>query len=263
MNDSDIHVVAVPCFSGAPWDLRSFPKLAKKYHATTIKLPEASDSVAQHAEAVIAELQRHSNVVLVGDSFGALVSLEVALRRPQSLVALVLSGGFASDPNTSVIGRIRAWFAQALPRGWYDRVTLRAHASALASPHDAGAEVPWSARESRALFLRHTPWESYVGRLRAVRTADYRDRLIEIDVPTLILTPAFDNLVGPKATAELRDGIRGSEEVVLEGTGHMFRFTHPRKYEAAVAHFIETRVSIPDIHGSISDKVVNGIREGL
>jgi len=242
MKRSGIHVVTVPCFSGAPWDLKRFPRLVRAYGATTLALPERVDTVEAHADAAIAEVDRYPDVVLVGDSFGAFVALAAALRHPRSLRGLVLSGGFASDPNISVIGRMRAWFARTLPRAWYKGITLRAHAAALASPHDVAAEVPWSKKKSRQLFVENTPWESYVGRLRAIRGVDYRARLAEIDVPTLILSPSFDKLVGREATDTLRAGIRGAAEVVLESTGHMFRFTHPHRYEEAVARFIETRV---------------------
>jgi pimeloyl-ACP methyl ester carboxylesterase len=242
MNSAGIHVVAVPCFSGAPWDLNYFPRLVEAYDASTLELPNGVDTTEAHADAVMAEVEQHSNVVLVGDSFGALVSLAVALRRPRSLSGLVLSGGFARDPNTSLIARVRAWFARTLPRALYRGITLRAHAAALASPHDAAAEVPWSKTKSRVLFAECTPWESYVGRMRAVRAADYRSRLAEIRVPTLILSPAYDKLVGRQATEELRNGIPCSEEIVLEGTGHMFRFTHPHRYEKAVLRFIESRI---------------------
>jgi pimeloyl-ACP methyl ester carboxylesterase len=254
MSGAGIHVVTVPCFSGAPWDLKNFPGLVRAYDATTLALPEQVDTVEANVDAVIAEVDRYTKVVLVGDSFGAFVALAAALRHPRSLRGLVLSGGFASDPNTSAIGRMRAWFARTLPRAWYKSVTLRAHAAALASPHDAAAEVPWSRKKSRQLFAENTPWESYVGRLRAIRGVDYRARLAEIDVPTLILSPSFDKLVGFEATEILRDRIPGAQDVVLDRTGHMFRFTHPRRYEAAVARFIETRVanipSLPTMRGS-------------
>jgi pimeloyl-ACP methyl ester carboxylesterase len=245
MKRSGIHVITVPCFSGAPWDLKSFPGLAKAYRTITLALPDGVDTVEANAAVVTAQVDRYPEVVLVGDSFGAFVALAVALRHPLSLRGLVLSGGFASDPNTSLIGRMRAWFARTLPRVLYKGVTLRAHAAALASPHDDNAEVPWSKKKSRQLFAENTPWESYIGRLRAIHGADYGARLAGIDVPTLILSPSFDKLVGREATDTLRDGIRGAEEVVLKNTGHMFRFTHPHRYEEAVSHFIETRVAQP------------------
>ncbi len=232
-------VLAVPCFSGAPWDLAAFPRLGAQHELRTLALPEAVSDIDGYVDAVLEALPSNRPTVLVGDSFGALVSIGVAARRPPSLRALVLSGGFAADPNTSTVGRIRAFFGRSLPRFLYRAVTLRAHAAALSSPHDASAEVPWDRGKSRALFLTHTPWESYVARLRAIRGLDLRPLLPKIRVPSLILSPSYDKLVGREATDALLGGIAGANEVVLDGTGHMLRFTHPRRYEAAVLRFLD------------------------
>jgi pimeloyl-ACP methyl ester carboxylesterase len=67
--------------------------------------------------------------------------------------------------------------------------------------------------------------------------ADYRAILGNIDVPTLILTPEDDTLIGPDAARVLREGIRNSVGVVLERTGHMFRLSHPTRYAEAIRNF--------------------------
>jgi hypothetical protein len=43
-------------------------------------------------------------------------------------------------------------------------------------------------------------------------------------------------------------GIRGSKELVLPRTGHMFRFSHPGAYSTAVAWFLRTALEpgMPD-----------------
>jgi pimeloyl-ACP methyl ester carboxylesterase len=107
-------LVFVPCFSGAPW---SAEQLAPYGDAPkrTLRLPEGVDDMeryADHAEKVVADLD---DWVLVGDSFGANITLALATRRPKGLRALVLSGGFAANPVDSkpwkalmrVIGKAR------------------------------------------------------------------------------------------------------------------------------------------------------------
>ena len=112
------------------------------------------------------------------------------------------------------------------------------HAFNLSSRFDVEGENPWSAARTREFFVRETPHQAYVNRIRAVRNADYRQVLNRINVPTLILTPEEDRLIGREAAQILLNGIRGSVEVVLPRTGHMFRFSHPGAYSSAVAAFL-------------------------
>lgn len=235
-------VVTVPCFSGAPWELERLEPLAHRPLLTS-RLPEGLDTVEQYADVLQTQLADLGDHVLVGDSFGAVIALAVAVRRPERLRGLVLSGGFAADPVTAPIARLRVAAARAMPKALYRAVTLRFHAAALASPHDGEGQVPWSRADSRRLFLEHTPHASYVARSHAAFAADYVSRLHLINVPTLVLTPSHDKLIGPQAAARLVAGIPDAREVVLERTGHMFRFSHPRDYAQAIDDFLAAGVS--------------------
>lgn len=234
-------VVTVPCFSGAPWSLDQLTPLAD-HPLRTMRLPERLDGIEAYADFVAEQVADLDEYVLVGDSFGAVVALAFATRRPAALRALVLSGGFAANPVTNPLVKAKVSAARFLPGGLYRQVTLRFHAQSLASPHDRDGQVPWSQADSRALFLENTPWESYVARAKAAFSADYRDRLQAVEVPTLILTPSYDHLIGEDAAKLMLAGIPDAQEVVLEDTGHMFRFSHPVTYARAVHDFLETRV---------------------
>lgn len=235
-------LVLVPCLSGAPWDLETLTPL-HDWPLRTFALPDDVDDVERYADHVAHQVRGLGRYVLVGDSFGALVSLALAARRPRGLAGLVLSGGFASPPIVDPWLRLKVRAAGLLPGPLYRHLTLRMHAAALSSRHDAEGEVPWTDRDSRALFLEHTPWRSYVGRTRASLRAQYADALPRIDVPTLILTPEDDRLVGPEAARALLEGIPDATETVLPRTGHMFRFSHPRTYAREVASFAIERVA--------------------
>ena len=99
-------------------------------------------------------------------------------------------------------------------------------------------------RQTRRLFLDNTPWRSYVARADAALRADYTTQLTGIDVPTLILTPEHDILIGEDAATVLRTGIPDAVEHVLPRTGHMLRFTHPRRYAAHIAEFLRSRLPV-------------------
>lgn len=232
-------IVTVPCFSGAPWELDQLTPLAD-HDLTTMRLPDHLDDIEAYADVVADRVAGLDDYVLVGDSFGAVVALAFATRRPAGLRALVLSGGFAADPVTDPITRAKLRLSRYLPGPLYRQMVLRFHAASLASPHDLDGQIPWTATDSRGLFLDHTPHAAYVNRARAAFSADYRDRLANIDVPTLILTPSHDQLIGEHAARVMLDGIDDATEVVLADTGHMFRFSHPVTYATAIRDFLAT-----------------------
>src|SRR5262245_9013260 len=106
-------LVTVPCFSGAPWDAQQLAPLG----SYPVRLPEAIDEVEGYADFVAAQVADLSDYVLVGDSFGAVVSLTLALRQPAGLRGLVLSGGFAANPLPkwkSVAGSSSRYLGEAL-----------------------------------------------------------------------------------------------------------------------------------------------------
>lgn len=227
----------IPCFSGSPWDLKRLEPLAHR-PLRTARLPEGLADIQAYADVIARELEALDNVVLVGDSFGALVGMSVAARRPDNLRALVLSGGFAANPVKSILVRLMAKLLPLLRGPLYRHGVLRYHASNLSSPYDAEGDVPWSRALSRKLFLDNTPHLSFVARTRAALSADLRPRLSAINVPTLILTPSYDRLIGEEAAREMLRLIPGAGEVVLERTGHMFRFSHPRRYAQTIEKFL-------------------------
>ena len=114
------------------------------------------------------------------------------------------------------------------------------HAFNLKSRFDAEGEIPWSAGKTREFFVRETTHSAYVNRIRSISRSDYTAQLSNINVPTLILTPEEDRLIGKEAAAIMLRGIKGSREVVLPRTGHMFRFSHPGLYSRHVRNFLES-----------------------
>jgi len=124
-------IVTVPCFSGAPWHLEELTPLAGR-PLRTMRLPDNVDDIDAYADFVEGQVADLDDYILVGDSFGAVVSLALAVRRPRRLRGLVLSGGFAANPVDSPLLRAKVGAARFLPGPLYRQVTLRFHAAALA-----------------------------------------------------------------------------------------------------------------------------------
>ena len=246
MNSSST-IVTVPCFSGSPWYLDQLTPLSN-WSLRTMRLPEALDHIEMYADFLAEQVADLDRYILVGDSFGANIAIAFATRQPRGLEALALSGGFAADPVTEPLTKLKLTAAAFLPGALYRQITLRFHAQALASPFDADGQIPWSPSAIRSLFIQNTPPRSYLSRMKAAFSANYLDKLPLIQVPTLILTPAYDRLIGENAARQLVEGIQDAVEMILPNTGHMFRFTHPVTYANAIQAFL--RIRLPD--GSIA-----------
>ncbi len=234
-------IVTVPCFSGAPWEVDQLEPLSD-YNIVTMRLPEGLENTELYADFIESQVSHLDSYVLVGDSFGAVISLAFATRRPANMKALVLSGGFAENPVTNplIMWRIKA--ARLFPGPLYRALTLRFHAASLASPYDDEGQIPWSKAKSRQLFLENTPYKSYVARAKAAFSAQYAKKLHNINVPTLIITPSHDKLIGETAAAQMLNGIPDAAEVVLDRTGHMLRFSHPHTYADAINRFLDKKL---------------------
>jgi pimeloyl-ACP methyl ester carboxylesterase len=212
-----------------------------------MRLPEYLDQVEAYADALAAEVQDLDCYVLAGDSFGAIISLTLALRQPSGLVGLVMSGGFASNPLPAWKG-VAASLSRFAAGPLYRHGTLRFHSYQLASKYDATGELPHSQNDYRMLFVENTPRRSYTARVTSVTHFDVASELERVTVPTLVITPAEDRLIGEVATKQMLKGIVNAREVVLPKTGHMFRFTHPTLYAETIASFVAELVdsSKPD-----------------
>jgi pimeloyl-ACP methyl ester carboxylesterase len=240
-------IVTIPCFSGAPWDDRQLEPFAGR-KVRTMRLPEGLDNVEAYADFVAEQVADLDSYVLVGDSFGAVVALMLASRRPPGLVALVLSGGFAANPLPRWKG-IASRASRFAGGPLYRQGTLRFHAFQLASNFDAHAEIPHTQNDYRQLFIENTPRRSYTARVTSVIDFDVRDRLDRVNVPTLLVTPQDDKLVGDDAAKEMLAGIPDVREVVLPSTGHMFRFTHPDLYGHTIVDFIDDALAATPLDG--------------
>ncbi len=214
------------------------------------RLPEGLCDVEAYADFVAEQIEDLDSYVLVGDSFGAVIALTLAIRRPAGLVGLVLSGGFAANPLPRWKG-IAARASRFAGGPLYRQGTLRFHAFQLGSKFDATAEIPHTQNDYRQLFVDNTPRVSYTARVTSVIDFDIRDRLDRVTVPTLLITPEDDKIVGEGAAKEMLAGIYGASEVVLPRTGHMFRFTHPDLYGRTVTDFVDRAVTAARVEGHV------------
>ncbi len=206
--------------------------------------------LARVIDALCGELGIESPVV-VGNSMGGFVGAEVAMAFPTRVRKLVLvSAAGLSVENiwrepVMAVGRLMAVSAartsvKALPVP--TRPRLRRAALQLVVRYPEKLSVPLAAE-----LVAGAGTKGFIGGLDAVMGYAFRDRLPEIDIPTLIvwgrndiLIPVddayeFERLIGPNARA-----------VVFDDTGHLAMLERPTRFNRLLAEFIAEPAPAPD-----------------
>ena len=181
---------------------------------------------------------RHlAQATICGVSFGGLIALRFAARRPERTSALVL----VSAPGPSFRLRRRHRIYVRLPRilgpVFLAEVPRRVRAEiALAIPDRSGAAVQWL---QVATFLQHLSL-SRSRRARLIGIQDHPADCARILAPTLVVTgePSLDHVVSTEGTSEYQRLIRHARAVRLDRTGHIGYITRPREFAATVRAFL-------------------------
>jgi pimeloyl-ACP methyl ester carboxylesterase len=171
---------------------------------------------------------------VLGVSFGGVLALELAARRPHRLQSLVIQGAGAR----------------------FERGLLQQVAGMVLSDYPLPPDSPFVNQFFNLLFgSRQKPgplfefvtrqcWQTDQGvmahRFRLVETFDLGRRLDRIRVPTLILSGDRDLLVSPQSLQTLVDGIPQSHLVRLPGCGHLAFVTQPLRVAEEVKQFLSS-----------------------
>ena len=188
---------------------------------------------------------------VLGTSWGSMLALEYALRGAGGLVSLTLN-----SPPTAA----ETWAAEAARL----RDQLPEHHRVALAKYEASGEVehPEYVAAEEEFWRRHIcridPAPEFVLRGRRergkevyrvlwglsewnpdgrLRGWDVRDRLSEIDVPTLITSGLYDECT-PKLAEDALRGIRGSEWVLFEDSSHMAFVEEPEEYRRVLGEFL-------------------------
>ena len=187
--------------------------------------------VAEMANELEVARRRHGQIVLAGFSLGSLVAMELAARRPEGLLGLVLLGNALTlvPPVSAALGFVerRGW---KLP-DWY---LLKLWSADVRDPEQKKRITSYDRDPLRAAL------EVYRAGVRV------RERLGLVTCPTLILHGARDR-VCPSSNVERVAKALGTSEVrtrIYAESGHLIAADHDRADVAAtVASFVESLAS--------------------
>ena len=224
--------------NGHAWHYQ-YEHLGNRHSPIALDLPghgrssgvEGLRNIEDYAAFTLAFLDalRLDSAVVAGHSMGGAIAMELALRHQARVQALVL---IATAPKFDIPkDRIETWRAVTMGRAsqpfnndGYSPKTI--------------ATKPEIIREGWGEQIQTDPRVRW-GDLVACSQVDLRDRISQLDKPTLILAGADDSIT-PTAEAEfLRGRIKGARLEVVPDAGHRLTTERPDVVNIAIEKFLD------------------------
>ena len=189
---------------------------------------------------------------LLGQSWGAFLALEYALRFPQYLKTVTLYSGAAStiqchDGMQRLLHQLPpktvSLMKQCEAVGDYDNPDYLAAVQILLDRHLCRLD-PWPPELVRSMqtmgeAVYHTMWGPNEFTLTGnLSSWDRRDRLGEIELPTLIVCGRHDEVV-PECSETMHAGIRDSRLQIFENASHLSHLEEPERFFSLLLDFLQ------------------------
>jgi len=237
--------------------LQTIPEFARDHRVIVLDFPGFGQSempaepisipgYARMLDELLAALSIGS-ATIIGNSMGGFVGIDLAIRLPERVDRLVLVAGaglsmehMLNERNQGLRPRVENFLFFGLGR--------------LAAHSDIVVRSPTLRRALLRLVVAHPEKlpgrlmleqvngagkPGFHGALDAMVGYPIRDRLGEIDSPTLIVWGEEDRLVPLRDAAEFEWLIRRARKVVYEDTGHMVMLERPERFNADLRAFLE------------------------
>lgn len=198
---------------------RQLPTLCVSHRVATYRLRDDAtrmETLVDDLAWVITQVSADGQpATVVGESFGGTLSMSLALKRPELVRELVVLNSF---PYFAPQFRLRVALTglRLLPWGAMG-IVRRLTAFRLHSRYTRRHEIRRFLELSRSITK-----PGYLGRLRILRDYDIRERLSDIQAPTLFLASDRDHLVPAVQQARyMAQRVPRATLRILEGHGHV------------------------------------------
>jgi pimeloyl-ACP methyl ester carboxylesterase len=243
---------------GGQWQnwLENIPRIAQERRVLAFDLPGFGLTPETGGEVSIPGYGRFvdafcgavgvGEVAVVGNSMGGYIAAEAAIQFPSRVSRLVLvSAAGISSAQTArapilTAGRIAA-AATAYGSARYRRLAAR--------PLSRHLTLAMVARHPRLLkadlayegFYKGAGKPGFAAALRASLDYDFRERLPDVHVPTLIVWGEKDAVIPARDANEFERLIPDSRKVVMRDTGHVPMAERPQAFNDLLLEFLAER----------------------
>jgi pimeloyl-ACP methyl ester carboxylesterase len=181
-------------------------------------------------------------VVVMGHSMGGFTGAEFAIQYPERVERLILQGAAGISTNDVqrepllagarlVAGLMTRGAAKSRFFATRPRLRWLALQTVIRHPSRIPADMAWE-------LISHSGREGFQPALEAILTYDFRDRLAQIECPTLVVHGADDMLVPARDADAYMRVIPNSTKVVFDDTGHMPMVERSQTFNDCVVKFL-------------------------
>jgi pimeloyl-ACP methyl ester carboxylesterase len=203
--------------------------------------PRLDDAVPFYVELLprfldLLEIPRAS---LVGHSMGGLVASYFAARHPERVERLVLvaPAGVREVPADARPAIQEFWSYNRIQN--MDATERRAWWETLVAGWNDSLERLLQLHLELAESLDHREWcRASEAAIASVLAHPVKDRLAEIEAPTLVIWGVADQIVPFSLAAATCDAIPQAQLLAIEGCGHLPMFEKPDEFNSAVVEFV-------------------------
>jgi len=193
-------------------------------------------------------------IAVYGQSYGGVVAQAYALRYPQALTKLILANTLHGAEmwqkgNDNWNREIQNQF----PEIWSELQQLRAKGMLTKDPEYLKAldRVPWTLLYFYSPAHSEVPFElnfEVYNRIAGpdadvmlggdLASVDFRRKLRDIQIPTLVLAGRFDRMALPRYSVQYRTLMPQAEFVMFEQSGHFPFIEEPERHDSVVRAFL-------------------------
>jgi len=210
------------------------------------------DLFKEELNLLLKELKISKKYILVGQSWGGILSFAHAVEKPKGLKGLVIANSLASVPKwlpeiERLVSELPSVHRKAVRKGLKDKnytspefeaandfFTLR-HLVRVPMTTDVAEAFSQLAVHPTVYAAMWGPVE--FAPIGSLSTWDVEDQLKKINVPTLLINGKFDE-VTPKTQRRLVKKIKGAEWVCLPYSSHLAWVEEPAAWISAVSEFL-------------------------
>ena len=167
-----------------------------------------------------------SSCVLAGESSGAFVVLEAALRQPERFSGLVLVDGRYQGGKSAGASR----FIEGCKADF--EATMEMFVNVCTPEEHCAAERRWGKQ-----IVMRSDGPSAVQLMECLEPVQLEDRVSQIQIPTLLIHGSRDVVTPVASSQALAQKLPKSKLVIIEGAGHVPTITRPAEVVSAIEAF--------------------------